>query len=154
MPELAETVARDLAAYFEMVREQTHRWVDPLSTEQIWKRPFGHGNTVGHLLLHLTGNLNYYIGARVADSGYLRDRDREFTEPEALPKERLLAAFDRTIDLVVETLGRQSAEDWLQPYSAEREPQAGERFHIFLRCAGHAYHHVGQLVYLSRELRK
>lgn len=154
MPDLAETIARDLVEYYEMVRVQTHRWVDPLSTEQIWRRPFGHGNTVGHLLLHLTGNLEYYIGARVAGSGYVRDRDREFTEPEPKPKEELLQAFDRTIDRVQETLRRQRGNDWLESYSAEREPEAQERFHIFLRCAGHAYHHVGQLVYLSRELRK
>ena len=154
MPDLAETIARDLGRYYEMVRVETHRWVDPLSTEQIWRRPFSHGNTVGHLLLHMTGNLNYYIGARVADTGYVRDRDREFTEPDPKPKEELLAAFDRTIDLVQETLRRQGRTDWLEPYSAEREPESEDRFHIFLRCAGHAYHHVGQLVYLSRELRK
>src|ERR1041385_7480344 len=100
MPELAEAIARDLVEYYEMVRVQTHRWVNPLSTEQIWRRPFGHGNTVGHLLLHLTGNLEYYIGARLAGSGYVRDRDREFSEPEPKPKEELLQAFDRAIDRV------------------------------------------------------
>ncbi len=151
---LAEIIADDLAGYYEMVGVQTHRWVDPLSTEQIWKRPFGHGNTVGHLLLHMTGNLNYYIGARVAGTGYVRDRDREFTEAEPKAKEEVLAAFDRAIDMVKDTIRRQGQGDWLRPASAEREPEARERFHIFLRCAGHAYHHVGQLVYLCRELRK
>jgi uncharacterized damage-inducible protein DinB len=151
---LAETIAEDLAGYYEMVRVQTHRWVDPLSAEQIWRRPFDHGNTVGHLLLHMTGNLNYYIGARVAGTGYVRDRDREFTESEPKSKEELLGAFDRTIDMVKDTIRGQSQADWLEPYSAEREPEVRERFHIFLRCAGHAYHHVGQLVYLCRELPK
>ena len=154
MSELAQVFAKDLAAYYEMVREQTHRWVDPLSEEQMWQRPFAHGNSVGHLLLHMTGNLNYYIGARVAETGYVRDRDREFTEPEPRPKAEVLAAFDRTIAMVIETIGQQSEEDWLKPYLAAREPEASERFAIFLRCAGHAYHHVGQLIYLSREFTK
>jgi hypothetical protein len=35
-----------------------------------------------------------------------------------------------------------------------RESESKERLAIFLRCAGHAYHHVGQLIYLSRELTK
>ena len=35
-----------------------------------------------------------------------------------------------------------------------REPEAQERFMIFLRCAGHAYHHVGQLIFLNKELTK
>jgi hypothetical protein len=56
--------------------------------------------------------------------------------------------------MVIATIADQSAEDWVQPYSAMREPEAVQRFAIFLRCAGHAYHHVGQLIYLSRELRK
>jgi len=39
--------------------------VDPLSNEQFWPKPYPYGNSIGHLVLHLTGNLNYYIGARV-----------------------------------------------------------------------------------------
>ena len=154
MSELAKTVAEDLSAYYEMVRVQTHKWVDPLSDKQIWRRPLSHGNSVGHLLLHMAGNLNYYIGARVAETGYVRDREREFTETGRISKHELLAAFDRTIAMVCETIRKQTAEDLLKPYSAAREPEAEERFNIFLRCAGHAYHHVGQIVYLSRELTK
>ena len=154
MTDLSEVIAKDLSAYYAMVREQTHQWVDPLTEEQLWERPFAHGNSVGHLLLHMTGNLSYYIGARVAANGYVRDRDREFNETELKPKAELLAEFDRAIAMAIETIEEQSAEDWQKPYSAVREPEAAERFAIFLRCAGHAYHHVGQLIYLSRELRK
>jgi hypothetical protein len=102
----------------------------------------------------MTGNLSYYIGARIAGDGYVRDRDREFNEPEPKPKAEVLAGFDRAIAMVIAAIVDQSAEDWMQPYSAVREPEATQRFAIFLRCAGHAYHHVGQLIYLSRELRK
>lgn len=154
MSELTETIGRDLAEYYEMVRQETHRWVDPLSEEQLWRRPFGQGNSAGHLLLHMTGNLNYYIGARVAATGYVRDRDREFAEPEPKRKAEVLTAFDRAIAMVIETIKKQSAEDWTKAYSGEREPESKERFAIFLRCAGHAYHHVGQLIFLSRELTK
>jgi uncharacterized damage-inducible protein DinB len=151
MADLASIVAEDLCAFYEMVRAQTHRWVDPLSDEQLWRRPFPHGNSVGHLLLHITGNLNYYIGARVAGSGYIRDREREFTESQAKSKAEVLGAFDKAIEMVMETIRSQKSEDWLRAYSAEREPEAKERFNIFLRCAGHAYHHLGQIVYIARE---
>ena len=154
MTDLSEVIAKDFADYYVMVRDQVHHWVDPLTQEQVWKQPFAHGNTVGHLLLHMTGNLNYYIGARVAGTDYVRDRDREFTEPEHRPKTEMLAAFDRVISLVIETIEKQSGEDWVKPYSAVRESESKEQFAIFLRCAGHAYHHVGQLIYLSRELTK
>lgn len=154
MTDLAQTIAEDLAAYYEMVRERVYKWAGPLTTEQIWQKPYPYGNSVGHLLLHLTGNLNYYIGARVAGTGYVRDRDREFTEPRPKPKEEVFAAFDRTMDMVVETIRKQKPEDWMKEYSAEREPEAKERFNIFLRSAGHAYHHVGQIIFLAKELMK
>ena len=154
MSDLSSTVASALADHYEMIRSKVHELVEPLSTEQLWRRPYSYGNSVGHLLLHLTGNLNYYIGARVAGTDYVRDRDREFTEPEHRPKTEMLAAFDRVISLVIETIEKQSAEDWVKPYSAVRESESKEQFAIFLRCAGHAYHHVGQLIYLSRELTK
>jgi len=154
MSDLSEVIAKDLADYYAMVREQTHHWVDCLTEEQLWQRPFAHGNTAGHLLLHITGNLSYYIGAQVSETGYLRDRDREFTEPEPKPKAEVLASFDRAINMVILAIQKQSADDWLKSYSALREPEAKERFAIFLRCAGHAYHHVGQLIYLCRELTK
>jgi hypothetical protein len=154
MADLAQTVANDLAAYYEMAQIQLHKWVEPLTNEQVWRKSYPYGNSVGHLLLHLTGNLNYYIGAGVAETGYIRNRDLEFTEPKPRPKEEVLAAFDQTITMVVETIRRQKPEDWLKPYSAEGEPEAKERFSIFLRSAGHAYHHVGQIIYLANELKQ
>jgi DinB family. len=57
MKDLTEVIAIDLAEYYQMVRDQTHHWVDSLNEEQFWQRPFEHGNSVGHLLLHMTGNL-------------------------------------------------------------------------------------------------
>jgi uncharacterized damage-inducible protein DinB len=152
MADLSGTVAGDLANSYEYVAKQLHKWVDPLSKEQFWHNPYSYGNSVGHLLLHLTGNLSYYIGARIAETGYVRNRGREFTETQRPPKEQVLREFDRTIALVVATIRKQSADDWTLSYSAEREPEAKDRFAAFLRCAGHAHHHVGQIIYLSKEL--
>jgi len=152
--EVSETVGTGLAAYYEYVAADLHKWVDPLSNDQFWRKPYPYGNTVGHLVLHVTGNLNYYIGARVAKTGYVRDRDREFTEKQPPHKDEALQAFDRTIAMVVATIQKQRAEDWGKAYTADREPEAEDRFQIFVRCAGHAYHHVGQIVYLSRELAR
>ncbi len=154
MAEVNETVVTGLAAYYEFIAAQLHKWVDPLSNEQFWRKPYPYGNSAGHLVLHITGNLNYYIGARVAETGYVRDRDREFRDKQPPPKEEALLAFDRTIAMVVATIRKQKAEDWGKTYTAAREPEAADRFQIFVRCAGHAYHHVGQMVYLSRELAK
>jgi len=154
MAELSDTVVTGLAAYYEYVAAHLHIWADPLSNEQFWRKPYPYGNSVGHLVLHLTGNLNYYIGARVAETGYVRDRDREFSDKQPPSKEEALGAFDRTIAMVVATIQKQTASDWGKAYTADREPEAANRFQIFVRSVGHAYHHVGQIVYLSRELAR
>jgi uncharacterized damage-inducible protein DinB len=152
MDDLPSTISSDFAGYYEYIAAQVHKWVDPLTQDQFWHNPFAYGNSVGHLILHMTGNLNYYIGAQVAGTGYIRNRDLEFTETEKLDKAKVMRAFDQTMAMVVATIQKQAPDDWMAPYSAEREPEAAERFMIFLRSAGHAYHHVGQLIFLSKEL--
>lgn len=160
MADLSFTVGEALADYYAEMSRKVHQWVDPLTTEQVWARPFGFqegtsdGNSIGHLILHLTGNLNYYIGAQIAGTGYVRNRPVEFNDAEKKPKERILADFDHTIGMVVATIRNQKPEDWTKPYGAEREPEAKDRFTALFRCAAHAYHHVGQMIYLSKELKK
>lgn len=154
MADLATTVSADLADYYQYIAAHVHKWVDPLTQEQFWRNPYGYGNSAGHIILHLTGNLSYYVGARIAETGYVRNRDREFTEPDKLDKAKVMSAFDDTVAMVVATIRNQKPADWTASYFAERESEAKERFMILLRCAGHAYHHVGQLIFLNKEFAK
>jgi hypothetical protein len=79
--ELVSAIHTSLAEYFRMrVQERVHELLEPLSSKQVWQRPFPYGNSIGNLILHLTGNLNYYIGAQIAGTGYIRHRDLEFSE--------------------------------------------------------------------------
>src|SRR5215470_704651 len=135
MAELATTVTKSLAEYYDELREKVHLWVDPLTTEQIWARPYPYGNSIGHLLLHLTGNLNYYIGAQIAETGYVRNRDLEFTDTSHKSKEELLSAFNHVMVIAQDTLAKQSPSDWMASYSAKGLEDAGNRFTVFLRCA-------------------
>lgn len=154
MSKLAQSIATAFAAEYRERAAELHKWVDPLSEDQFWRNPYSYGNSVGHLVLHLTGNLSYYIGARIAATGYVRNRDLEFTEQARPSKAEVLRKFDDAIAMVVATVERQSETDWTAPYSAEREPEATNRFTIVLRCVVHLYHHVGQINFLCRELAK
>jgi uncharacterized damage-inducible protein DinB len=153
MAELSFVVASTLDSYYEEVRDKIHELVAPISTEQLWTRPYSYGNSIGHLLLHLTGNLNNYIGAQIATTGYVRNRPLEFTDATKRPKEKVLADFDAAIAMVVATIRQQSLEDWVAPYSDFTEPRTTTRFACFLRMAAHAYHHTGQIIYLVKELQ-
>jgi uncharacterized damage-inducible protein DinB len=154
LSELSAAIGAALASEYRNRAAELHKWVDPLSEAHFWHNPFSYGNSVGHLVLHLTGNLSYYVGARIAGTGYVRNRDLEFTEPRLLPKADTMRRFDETIAMVIASIEKQTEADWTTPYTAEREPDSKNRVTLFLRCASHLYHHVGQIVYLSRELRK
>ncbi len=47
MSDLSSTVASALADHYEMIRSKVHELVEPLSTEQLWRRPYSYGNSVG-----------------------------------------------------------------------------------------------------------
>jgi DinB superfamily len=153
MGDLKETVASSLAARYTKLAGVVRELAAPLSDEQFWAKPFSFGNSFGHLVLHLTGNLNYYIGAQIASTGYVRDRPREFTEAARPSKEEVLKKFDEAVEMVVRTIRSQRAEDWPAAYSAVGA-DAQDRFGIVLACATHLHHHIGQMMYLGFELKR
>src|SRR4030088_966942 len=118
MTDLKPTLASGLAARYKNLAGVVHELAAPLSDEKFWAKPFTFGNSFGHLLLHLTGNLNYYIGAQIAGTGYVRDRPREFSESDRPSKTEMLKKFDDTIDIVLKTIRSQSLDDWSKPYTA------------------------------------
>jgi len=154
MPDLSSTVGQELARYYRGVAAELHTLADPLSEDQFWARPYPYGNSVGHLVLHLTGNLSFYIGANIAHNGYVRNRPLEFTDASRPAKAEVLKKFDEAVAMVVQTIQKQTEAAWLTAYTAQGEEDAGNRFTIFLRCAAHAYHHVGQMIYLCKELER
>lgn len=153
MTDLAETIATDLVARYSKLSGVVRDFAEPLSNEQFWAKPFPFGNSFGHLLLHVTGNLNYYIGAQIAGTGYVRDRPREFAETTPPAKDEVLREFGETVDMVLRTIREQSTEDWSKEYSAVGA-DARDRFDMVLQCATHLHHHIGQMMYLGFELKR
>src|SRR5579864_2781740 len=151
MSELNQALSSVLADGFSANAARVRELAVPLSQEQFWNKPFSFGNSVGHLVLHLTGNLNYYVGAQIAETGYVRDRPREFTETKLPSKLEALAEFDKAVEMVKDTVRKQSAEDWSSPYFGTGVT-CENRFAIVLNCAAHADHHIGQILNLAREL--
>ncbi len=153
MADLKQTIASDLTARYAKLAGVVHELAAPLSDQQFWAKPFAFGNSFGHLLLHLTGNLNYYIGAQIAATGYVRDRPLEFIDAARPSKSEVLQKFDKAIEMVVGTIKSQSADDWSKEYTA-MGADARDRFGMVLSCATHLHHHVGQMMYLAFELKR
>jgi len=153
MTNLKETVASRLAARYTKLAGVIRELVAPLSDEQFWAKPFPFGNSFGHLVLHLTGNLNYYIGAQIAGTGYVRDRSLEFSDATRPSKAVVLNKFDQAVEMVLGAIGRQTAEDWAKECTAVGV-DARDRFEVALICATHLHHHIGQMMYLGFELER
>lgn len=154
--ESVTAVTEGLSVAFSMYAGRVRQLSETLSDKQFWTKPYPYGNSVGHLVLHLTGNLNEYIGEQIAGTGYVRDREREFTDTARPPKEDVLAAFDRTVAMVLGVLEAQTAESLIAvPYDSEGTHFANRsRFGVFLHCVSHLDHHLGQMIYLEKELQR
>src|ERR1700682_2353352 len=117
MPDLHSTVSSVLADRYTSNAKRIHELAAPVTEPQSWQKPFPFGNSFGHLVLHLTGNLNYYFGAQIAKTGYVRDRPREFNDPNPPSKEEALKGFADAVAMVQETIRTQSPSDWSREYS-------------------------------------
>ena len=151
---LNATLIQDFTRNYQDSAKRIHALVDPLSDEQIWTRPYPYGNSIGNLVLHLTGNLNNYFGAEIGGTGYVRNRPLEFAETSRIAKGELLKRFDEAIAVVTAVLLQQSERDWDAAYAAKGMEEITNRFSAFLHCAGHIYHHTGQMIYLVKELER
>jgi uncharacterized damage-inducible protein DinB len=151
--DLHSTVSSVLANRYTANAARIHDLAAPLTSTQFWQKPFPYGNSFGHLVLHLTGNLNYYIGAQIAKTGYVRDRPREFNDPNPPSKEEALERFDDALDMVLKTIRTQSPEDWSAEYSGVGA-DAKNRLDMIMQCAAHMQHHIGQMIYLSYEWQR
>src|SRR3984885_58476 len=112
MSNLHSTVASVLSDRYTANAARVSELAAPLTEAQFWQRPFPYGNSFGHLVLHLTGNLNYYIGAQIANTGYVRERPREFNEPNPPSKDEALKRLDEAGAMVRRTIAAQSESDW------------------------------------------
>ena len=153
MTDLNTTIAAALTARYEKLAGVLHELAAPLSQEQFWAKPFAFGNSFGHLVLHLTGNLNYYIGAQIAETGYVRDRPVEFSDATRPSKAEVLKKFDQAIEMVIATINSQSAEGWSKEYTGAGA-DAHNRMEMVLQCATHLHHHIGQMMYIGFELKR
>jgi hypothetical protein len=153
MADLKATVASGLTARYEKLAGVLRELAAPLGEEQFWARPFPFGNSIGHLVLHLTGNLHYYVGAQIAGTGYVRDRPLEFSDATRPSKAEVLKKFDQAIGMVIHAINKQSAEDWSKEYTGVGT-DARTRFEMVLQCSLHLNLHIGQIMYLGFELKR
>jgi uncharacterized damage-inducible protein DinB len=145
--ELIEAVKAALSSELEVLRDAVKTLAEPLSEQQFWTKPIEPGNSFGHLVLHLTGNLSHFAGARLGGSGYVRDREREFTETQVPTKAEALARLDEAVATFRRVVRDLPAERFAQPHP---DAQMGTVANALVRLVGHFALHRGQMSYIGR----
>lgn len=137
---LREALIGQLATLHAGVKDQA----DALTEAQFWVKPIAPGNSFGHLVLHLTGNLKHFAGALLLKTGYVRDREREFTEPTPPSKAVALAGLDEAVAQFTQA-ARTAA--LTEPHT---EARFGSVLNALLTLLTHFAVHRGQLSYIRR----
>lgn len=140
---LAELIARDLLRLKdELVKFNTE--------ENIWKTVPGVTNPAGTLVLHLLGNFNFTIGTQIGGTGYVRNRDLEFSLKD-VPREKLIADIEATVEVVKNSLRDIDPAKLEETYPLEMVGKNTTVFYITF-FYGHLNYHLGQVNYLRRVL--
>ncbi len=108
-------------------------------------------NSAGNLCQHLIGNLKAFIGAELGQSGYVRERDLEFSN-KGTPRDELVKGIDETLAVVDLTLNKMTIADLEADYPkvvfADKPTMTTGYFLIHL--ATHLNYHLGQINYHRR----
>ena len=147
MSEAAPMICGILVDQLRTPADEVRELSQPLSEREFWKKPLEPGNSVGHLVLHLTGNLNYFVGARLGGTGYFRDREREFKETEVPAKSVALANLDAAVVTFRRVVGGLSEK---QLSEAHPEKRFGSVLSALVHLLSHFALHRGQMSYIAR----
>ena len=119
---------------------------------ELWVIKEGISNSAGTLCLHLCGNLRHYIGAKLGDSGYVRDRAAEFNDRD-VPQTELLTRIDLTIDDVRVALEKIGKDQLIAPFPEEVFGYEMTIEFFLIHLHGHLNYHLGQINYHRRLLK-
>lgn len=121
------------------------------SEAELWKTGGEIPNSAGNLALHLIGNVNHFFGATLGGTGYVRDRDLEFSSGE-VSKERIIEEIDKAIPVVKQVLGSLSNEDLKKTYPVQFQNEDVTTEYVIGYLLGHFNYHLGQIDYHRRLL--
>ncbi len=128
------------------LKEELHLYTHPAD---MWKPIPGIANNGGNLTLHLIGNLRAFIGQEIGNSGYERQREKEFSATNLS-----LDELDELIKLCVQEVSTaldQASPDILQKnFPKEFAGQQKTTEYVLIHLTAHLSYHLGQINYHRR----
>lgn len=142
---------------FKLYSRDLHRLKSEISQYQdeanLWKVDGEVSNSAGNLCLHLIGNLQTYFGSVYGNTGYVRDREKEFSD-KAVPREQLLFMIDETEAMLKQVLPSINQGQLEEDYPMEVFDYSMKSAYFFVHLAVHLGYHLGQINYHRRLLDK
>lgn len=145
----------------EIISQLFLRDLEKLKTEissfkdekNLWKISGEIKNSAGNLCLHLCGNLQHFIGAILGNSGYVRNRDAEFSKKN-VPISELVAEIELTSKVLQETFVKLTEDDLHKIYPINVFGYEMTSEYLLTHMATHFNYHLGQINYHRRLLDK
>lgn len=119
----------------------------------IWKTMPDISNSAGNLALHIAGNLNLFVGNILGKTGYVRDRDAEFSSKD-IPQQQIIQLLESTTAMLNQVLGNLSDEQLQQPYPIDKFGADKTIAFALTYLLAHLAYHQGQVNYHRRLLNK
>ncbi|HZJ32250.1 MAG TPA: DUF1572 family protein [Vicinamibacterales bacterium] len=126
--------------------------IGQVSDEELARLGPGGGNSIDILVRHLAGNLkSRFTDFRTSDGEKpWRHRDNEF-ETASLTRPELMTEWDAAWETVIAEVSQLTDADLNGTVTVRRQPlRIDEALH---RSLAHTAYHVGQIVYLAKEMR-
>lgn len=121
--------------------------------KNVWVLNDGISNCAGNLCLHLIGNLNHFIGSVLGNTGYVRQRDLEFSLKH-VPKEELIEQINKVSNTVEKTLKGLDVDDLQKDYPIQVFNEIMTTEFFLTHLVTHLAYHLGQVNYHRRLLDK
>lgn len=119
--------------------------------EDLWRTQGSVKNSSGNLALHIIGGLNYLVGAMLAQTGYVRDRDQEFAR-KGVARAELVAGLEALIPMIKNTLNNFTQENMDAEYPIPFDNMKTSNSYVLVALLAHINYHLGQVNYLRRIL--
>jgi hypothetical protein len=139
-----------LSTFFERDLDKIITEISLFENENdIWKIKEGILNSAGNLALHIIGNLNHFIGTTLGNTGYVRNRDEEFSLKD-IPRETLIADINDLKETVKNTLSKLSSADLQNDFPIKIRDEVFSTQNMLVFLLAHLNYHLGQINYLRR----
>ncbi|MFN2517229.1 MAG: DinB family protein [Pyrinomonadaceae bacterium] len=126
------------------------RCLEQLTDEQIWWRSNPENNSIGNLLLHISGNARQWIVCGLGDEPDRRVRQAEFDERRIIARDELLSLLRNTVADLDRVLGSFDPSLLLNRYLIQgtEVTALAAIFHV----TEHFSMHAGQILYITKQL--